>query len=171
VVLSTEDKAALAALTAAVTAVSTAKSIAGARTSLTTTAMDSLANVTYVNCGTFTAATNDPLDVLLEVSATPGTVAGNKQVLFFAQGSLDGTNFEPGPTSGTTVTDQPNLTFLGALPCNTNATLQRRILSVAAAFGGVVPYAFKVIAFNDSGAALAASGHAVYTSEISGTLS
>lgn len=144
------------------------KSIVGARTSLTSSAMDSLGSATYVNCGTLTFSTNDPLDVILEVSATPGTVSGNKQLLVFAQGSLDGTNFETGPVSGTTVTDEPNLTFVGVLPLGTSSTIQRRLFSLAAAFGGVLPQQAKIIVRNDSGAALAASGHAVLYSEVIG---
>lgn len=144
------------------------KSIVGARTQLTITAMDALASATYVNCGTITFSTNDPLDVLVEVAVTPGVVAGNKQLLVFAQGSLDGTNFETGPVSGTTVTDEPNLTFVGTLPLNTASALQRGVFSLAAAFGGVLPQAAKIIVRNDSGIALAATGHNVHYSEVTG---
>lgn len=142
--------------------------VTGSRTSLTTTAMDSLGNGTYVSAGTINHTTNDPLDVLLEVKVTPGTVSGNKQVVVFAKGSLDGTNFESGPESGTTTTDEPNLTFIGTIPCNTNSTAQTGIFNVAPAFGGVLPQQTKIIIKNDSGAALAASGHSVYYSEVTG---
>jgi hypothetical protein len=140
----------------------------GARTLLTTTAMDSLASATYVVLGTITHSTNDPIDVLIEVKVTPGTVSGNKQVELFAQKSLDGTNFESGPTSGTTTTDEPNLTFIGTVPCNSNSTAQTRILSLGAAYGGTLPAASKIIAKNDTGAALAASGHHCYYAEVTG---
>lgn len=148
----------------------TVKSIVGTRTQLSgaAAALNSLASATYVNCGTLTFSTNDPLDVLLEVAVTPGTVGGNKQLLVFAQGSLDGANFETGPVSGTTLTDEPNLTYVGTVPLATNATLQRGTFSLAAAFGGVLPQAAKIIVRNDSGAALAASGNDVYTSEVTG---
>lgn len=142
--------------------------IVGTRTSLTTAALDSLASATYVSAGTLNHTTNDPLDVLIEVKVTPGTVSGNKRVVVFAQGSLDGTNFESGPVSGTTTTDEPNLTYLGDLPCNTNSTAQTGLFSIAAAFGGVLPQQTKIIVKNDTGAALAASGHSVYYSEVSG---
>ena len=140
----------------------------GSRTSLTTTAMDSLANSTYVVAGTITHATNDPLDVLLEVKVTPGTVSGNKQVVVFAQKSLDGTNFETGPTSGSTATDEPVLTQIGVVPCNTNSTAQTKVFSLAAAYGGTLPHSSKIVVKNDSGASLAASGHHVYFSEVTG---
>lgn len=144
--------------------------VVGSRTSLTTSAIDSLASGTYVSAGTLNHTTNDPLDVLLEVKVTPGTVSSNKRVLVFAQGSLDGTNFESGPTSGSTTTDEPNLTFVGEVPCNSNSTAQTGIFSLAAAFGGVLPQQTKIIIKNETGAALAASGHHVYYSEVTGNV-
>lgn len=147
----------------------TITAVVGTRTSLTTSAMDSLASATYVSAGTLNHTTNDPIDVLIEVKVTPGTVSGNKQAVVFAQASLDGTNFESGPTSGTTTTDEPNLTFIGTVPCNTNSTAQTGVFSLAAAFGGVLPQQTKIIIKNDTGAALAASGHHVYYSEVTGS--
>lgn len=151
-----------------------AKNGLGSRTQLSgaAAALNSLANVTYVNCGTVTFASSSktPLSTKLEVYVTPGTVSGNKQLVVFAQQSLDGTNFESGPTSSTTTTDETNLTVLGTIPLNTNATLQRRVFDLAAAFGGSLPYAAKIIVKNDSGAALASSGNDVYTLDISGDL-
>lgn len=146
----------------------TITAVVGTRTSLTTSAMDSLASGTYVSCGTLTHTTNDPLDVLIEVKATPGTVSGNKQLVVFAKGSLDGTNFSSGPESGTTTTDEPNLLFVGTVPCNTNSAAQTGIFSLAAVFGGVLPQQTKIVVKNDTGAALASSGHSVYYSEVTG---
>ena len=148
----------------------TIKQVVGTRTALTTSALNSLASVTYVSAGTITHNTNQPLDVLVEVTATPGTVAGNKQLVVFAKISLDGTNFTSGPESGTTTTDEPDLFFVGTVPLNTNSTAQTKTFSLAAALGGVLPYASKIIIKNDSGAALAASGNSVYYSEISATV-
>lgn len=148
----------------------TVKQVVGSRTSLTTSALNSLASATFVSAGTITHNTNQPLDVLLEVTATPGTVSGNKQLLVYAKASLDGTNQTTGPETGTTVTDEPNLYFVGALPLNTNSVTQTRVFSLAAAFGGVLPYASEIVLRNDSGAALNASGGSVYYSEISATV-
>jgi len=148
----------------------TIKQVVGTRTALTTSALNSLASVTYVSAGTITHNTSQPLDVLVEVTATPGTVAGNKQLVVFAKISLDGTNFTSGPESGTTTTDEPDLFFVGTVPLNTNSTAQTKTFSLAAALGGVLPYASKIIVKNDSGAALAASGNSVYYSEISATV-
>lgn len=152
---------------------STVKLAQGARTALTTTALNSLPSGTYVVVGTIThnSGGKAPLDCLVEVFATPGPVAGNKQIVVFAQPSLDGTNFGTGPVSGTNAADEPDLVFIGTVPVNTNATLQRRMFSLAAAFGGVLPFATKLVIKNDSGAALAASGHGVYTMDVTGDAS
>lgn len=150
----------------------TVTSVVGTRTATgSSTAHNSLANGTYVSVGTLTHNTNKPLDVLLEVTAVSGTVAGNKQLVVFAQASLDGTNFETGPTSGTTTTDEPNLHFVGVVPLNSNSTAQTRIFSLAAAYGGALPYASKIILKNDSGAALATSAsNVVNYSEVTGSV-
>lgn len=148
----------------------TVKQVVGTRTSLTTSALNSLASATFVSAGTITHNTNQPVDVLIEVTATPGTVSGNKQLLVYAKASLDGTNQTTGPETGTTVTDEPNLYFVGALPLNTSSTPQTRVFALAAAYGGVLPYASEIVLRNDSGAALNASGGSVYYSEISATV-
>jgi len=148
----------------------TVKQVVGTRTALTTSALNSLAAGTYVSAGTITHNTNQPIDVMVEVTATPGSVAGNKQLLVYAKASLDGSIQTTGPEAGTTVTDEPNLYFVGALPLNTSSTTQTRIFSLAAAYGGVLPYASEIILRNDSGAALNASGGSVYYSEISATV-
>lgn len=144
----------------------------GTRTALTTTALNSLASGTYVSAGTITFAATSlvPLSSKLEVEVTPGTVASNKQVLVFARASADGTNFSTGPTSGSTATDEPNLIFVGAVPCNTNATLQRGQFDLAAAFGGSLPHSAQIIVKNETGVALAASGHAVYFTHLDGDI-
>lgn len=148
----------------------TVKQVVGSRTSLTTSALNSLASATFVSAGTLTHNTNQPIDVLLEVTATPGTVSGNKQLLVYAKASLDGSNQTTGPETGTAVTDEPNLYYVGTLPLNTNSTTQTRIFSLAAAYGGLLPYASEIVVRNDSGAALNASGGSVYYSEISATV-
>jgi len=148
----------------------TIKQVVGTRTALTTTALDSLASATFVSAGTITHNTNQPIDVLLEVTATPGTVSGNKQLLVYAKASLDGSNQTTGPETGTAVTDEPNLYYVGTLPLNTNSTTQTKMFSLAAAYGGLLPYASEIVVRNDSGAALNASGGSVYYSEISATV-
>jgi hypothetical protein len=133
-------------------------SLLGTFTSIpfTGTALSTLANVTYVtSTNPVDLGAVTPLDAVLELAVTAGTVAGNKQVLLFVAISLDGTNYSTGPTSGTTVTDQPDLYFVGAVPCNTNTTAQKKSFSMAASLG-FLPRYFKPVVFNDSGAALTA---------------
>lgn len=133
---------------------------AGARTLLTNSALNNLGSATYVSAGDINVSSVAPLDVVVEVEATPGTVSGNKQLLVFAKVSMDGANYSTGPESSTMTTDEPNLRLLGSVPLNTNSALQRNAFSVVSALGFVPPY-MRVIVKNDSGAALAASGHAV----------
>jgi hypothetical protein len=128
--------------------------------------LDSLANGTYVSAGTIDVSASDPVDYIVEVEATPGSVSGNKKIVIFAKVSNDNTSFSTGPETGTTVTDEPNLKFIGTVPVGTNSTLQRNAWSIASALGFVPPYC-KIIVKNDSGASLAASGHGVYYTPIS----
>lgn len=143
-------------------------SVETARTQLSgaAAALNSLASATYVVLGTITHTTNDPLDCKVELKVTPGTVSSNKRVLLFCQASLDGTNFETGPTSGTTTTDEPNLRYIGTVPCNSNSTAQTGIFDMSAAYpSGALPYASKLIAKNETGAALASSGNDLHYAE------
>jgi hypothetical protein len=138
----------------------------GARTTLTTSALNSLASGTYVSAGTIDVSATDPVDYLLEVEVTPGTVGGNKQVVVFAKVSNNNTNFTTGPETGTSTTDEANLKFIGTIPVNTNAAIQRNVWSIASALGFVPPFC-KIVIKNDSGASLASSGHGVFYTPIS----
>lgn len=139
--------------------------LVGTRTSLTSTGFSTLASNTYVATSAYSPATNDPLDVIVEVEcATTNTPSGNNQVLVFIKESLDGTNYRSGPESGTTATREPNLRFLGTVPVTTASTTEAATFSVANALG-YCPYSFKVVLRNDLGVALTSG--AVYTSEIS----
>ena len=132
----------------------TIKSEVQTQVSLTVTGLSTLASAAYVISNTITHTTNDPLDVLLDIAVgTTNVPAGNKQVVIFAKGSVDGTNFGSGPESGTTTTDEPDLHFVGTVPMNSTAT-HRRIFSLAGAYGGILPAASKVVFKNDLGVAL-----------------
>lgn len=143
--------------------------VVGTKTALTTSALNSLASATYVSAGTIDLAAADPLDVLVEVAATPGTVSGNKQVLVFAKVSLDGSTWTSGPETGSTATDEPNLKFIGTVPCNTNSTQQINTLSVVSALGFIPPH-LEIVVKNDTGAALASSGHSVHYAVVTGNV-
>jgi hypothetical protein len=142
----------------------TAKPIYGSRTELTTSALNSLGSGAYVSAGTITfiASSKVPAGCKLEVAVTPGTVSGDRRLVVFARASVDGTNYTTGPTSGTSTTDEPNLIFVGIVPCNSNSTLQRGQFELAQSFGGVLPPYVQIVCKNETGAALAASGHAVH---------
>lgn len=145
----------------------TLKQPQGTRTALTVTGLGTLASATYVASSVYTANTNQPLDVIVEVDVqTTNAPAGNKQVSVFVQESLDGTNFRSGPTSGTTTTDEPNLRPLGNIPMNSSGVTEIGTFSIAQALG-YMPYAFKVVLKNDLGVALTSG--AVFTAEISAT--
>ena len=121
----------------------------------TVTGLATLASATYVAGPTMTHVTNGPLDVLIfPVVATTNTPTGNKQVVVFAQASYDGTNFTSGPSSGTSTVDESNLHYVGSIPLNTSSTDESRMLSLAAAFGGILPYASRLVFKNDCGVAL-----------------
>lgn len=149
------------------------KQIVSAKSSITVT-LNSLATATYVASSTIDFTSGGgvgaaiPLDGIIEVEITPGTVAGNKQCVVFLQESLDNTNFSTGPTSGTTTTDQPDLYQIGVLPLNTNATLQRKAFSIVTSLGWLPPFV-KIVYLNDSGAAFAAAGCASNVSTVIGT--
>ena len=139
-----------------------------ARTALNVTGLATLASATYVASDIYTANTNQPLDVAIEIdAATTNTPSGNKRLMVFLQESLDGTNFRSGPTSGTSATDEHNLLSLGVIPMNSVTTTQKATFSVAQTLG-YVPYAFRVVIKNDLGVALTSA--AVYTSEVTTTV-
>ena len=132
------------------------------KSTLTTSALDALDNGAYISAGIIDLSAVDPIEVEIEVEVTPGTVSGTSPRLsVFVKKSSDNTKFTTGPETGTTTTDEPNLIYLGYIPLNSNSTLQRGSFPVKPVLGSITPY-LKVIVKNESGATLAASGHAVY---------
>lgn len=125
--------------------------------------LGALASATYLGSAVVDLTAAIPLDVTVEVECTPSAAtSGNKQLVVFAQFSLDGTNFSTGPTSGTATTNEPDLYYLGVVPCNDN-TLHRKQFSIES-----LPTAryMKVVVKNDMGVALT-SGN-VYIVNITG---
>jgi hypothetical protein len=111
----------------------------------------------YCVSATINHATNDPLDVLISLSCTTDTTpTGNKQVVVFAQGSIDGTTFGTGPTSGTSMTNESDLHYVGSLPMN-DTSAHQKVFSLAAAYGGTLPLASKLVFKNDLGVTLTAA--------------
>lgn len=147
----------------------TVKQVVGTLTSLTVTGFSTLASATYVASSVYNATTNQPLDVMVEVTAaTTNSPSGNKQIWVYSIASYDNSTFQTGPTSGTTTTDEPVLTLLGILPMAITATTERKSFSVAAGYSGVLPPYFKVVLKNDLGVALTSG--TVATAEISATV-
>jgi len=145
------------------------KQVAGTRTALTVTGFSTLATLNYVASAVKDNTANQPIDVMVEVTvATTNTPAGNQQILVFAQASYDNTVFQSGPTSGTTTTDEPLLTFLGVVPLQLTATTEVKAFSVAAAYAGNLPPYFKIVLKNDTTVSLTTGS--VNTIEISATV-
>lgn len=101
------------------------------------------------------------LDVLVQLALTSGSsgVSGTGTVEVYAYGAVDGgTGYSEGMTGtdgAATLTSPPNLTRLGAVNVVAAATSYRsRLMSVAAAFGGVMPAKWGLVVINKSGAAL-----------------
>lgn len=112
---------------------------------LTTSGLSNLASNSSATSNTFDATSTNPLEVLVELAVTTGTVSGNTRALVFAITSVDGTNF-----SDTTV--EANMVLLGVLSTPSSSTAYRsKEFSVASAFGGFVPNHFKVVVKNDGG--------------------
>ena len=145
------------------------KQVVGTRTALTSTGFSTLASATYVATSAYSSVTNQPLYLMVEVTAaTTNVPAGNKQVVVFAVASLDNTNYQSGPQSGTAATDEPLLSFLGVVAIATTSVSETKLFSVANAYGGVLPPFVKIVLKNDTGVALTTGS--VATSEISSTV-
>jgi hypothetical protein len=138
----------------------TVKVTVGTRTALTASTLPTLANAAYATSAVKDNTTNRPSDLMVELNVTPGTVAGNKQAILFAQASLDNTNFQTGATAA----DEADLTYIGTLALATNATAQRGIFPVAVAYGGVLPTYVRFVVKNDSGVAFTAG--TLFVSEV-----
>jgi hypothetical protein len=111
----------------------------------------------YCASGVINHATNDPLDVQIQVSCTTSnTVTGNKQVVIFAKGTIDGTVYGSGPESGVSTTNEADLHYVGSLPMN-DSSAHQKVFSLAAAYGGTLPAASKLVFKNDCGVQLTAA--------------
>lgn len=101
-------------------------------------------------------------DALVILYVTTGTVSGNKQVLLYAYGTVNGgTDFTEGVTgtdAGFTRNDPTNLRLVATVQCPTNSiNYEAGPFSIAAAFGGILPQKWGIAVFNDTGAALSSS--------------
>ena len=124
--------------------------------------MSTLGSDTYIASSSIDLGASIPLDVTFEVVATVTSPTGDQQVLLFAQLSLDNSNFGTGPTSGTSITDEPALHWIGTLPCKSTGT-HRKFFSIQ---GLPVARYMKLVARNRTGVSLT-SGF-VYSADITG---
>lgn len=126
--------------------------------------LGTLASGTYIASSAIDLGASIPLDVTFEVQVTPSAATtGNKQLILFAKLSLDNTSFGSGPESGTVTTNEADLHWIGALPCN-DSFAHGKMFSLQ---GLPVARYLKLVVKNDMGVALT-SGN-VYRADITGT--
>lgn len=108
-------------------------------------------------------STNKYLDALVEVLLSyPNSAPANDQAVYvYAYASLDGTNYSGGATGSDaayTLRSPSVLAPLGTIPTPTqNIAYRSRPMSVANAFGGVLPSKWGIVVVNFSGQTLSAS--------------
>lgn len=142
-------------------------------TSMTVTALNSLANSTSQSTGIWGSAfvdntTNLDVDELVTVEITTGasSVSSTGTFVVYFYGCVGGTTSCTDAVTGSqgtqTLTNPTNLNKVSACNAVANATAYFcGPFSVANAFGGVVPARWGVVVQNLTGAAFAASGNAV----------
>ena len=132
----------------------------GTRTASLLTA-GTLASATYIAGSAVDLGADIPIYITFEVEANAnGTPSGNKQLVLFLKWSLDGTNYQSGPESGTTATEEADLDHAGSLPMND--TNDHRKFFIVYPKGRY----FQPILKNDLGVALTSG--AVYRSDWTG---
>lgn len=115
--------------------------------------------------------TNEYLDALVQVKLDFANTApaNSRGAYVYAAGGLE-TGVLSNPASGTegaitlldVTANQQNLRLIGFAPYTTaDEVVESSPMSVAAAFGGVLPPFWSIVIINHSGAALAASGNTV----------
>lgn len=166
------------ALTSALVATTVKYSYRATATSMTVTALNSLANSTSQSTGIWGSAYVDntmnlDLDEQVTIQITTGSSGVNSTGTFvvYAYGCVGGTTTCTDGVTGTqgtqTLTNPTNLNKLQA--CNavaTSTTYTCGPFSIANSFGGTLPARWGVVIQNLTGAALASSGNAVYYDSI-----
>lgn len=142
----------------------------GDATALTIT-VNSLASGSARESTAVDNTTNVYVDAMLYVALklTAGTPADGIDVYLYA--SADGTNYDDNATgsdAAITLRTNPNFVLLGRIQTATAGALtwKKSFLSIAAAFGGVMPRKWGVIIVNNSGFAFDSSGNSITYSGI-----
>lgn len=154
----------------------------GSSTSLACTSFNSLGSSSTAVASSavgITSTTNNITDIMISVGVTVGAITPSATTLvyIYAYGSEDGLVYPGGQSGSVEVlgTDSAetlssfgnNLKFLGSIMCHT-ASIQivSNPMSLAAAFGGLLPRKWGIVVQNQSGVALAASGNFVKYTEV-----
>jgi hypothetical protein len=106
------------------------------------------------------------IDVLIRQKFVAGTVSGNKQVVIYATGSEDGTNYESiatGSDAAITLRSPESLAVAKVIPVPTSSVTYQVTYSLAQCWGGVLPRKFNVVFVDDT-----AGGVSALTSEATG---
>lgn len=133
-----------------------------------TITLNSLANGNARASTAVDNSTNAYIDALVQATilSNASGVSATGHVDFYAVATVDGgTSYGEGATgtdAAITLTVPPNATPIGSLNVVANATTYiSNPMSVAAAFGGVLPAKFVVIAVNNTGATLGSTTNVV----------
>lgn len=149
----------------------------GTSTALTITAASLASAGNRSSAAVTTTTTVNIAEVLVTVNCLTTATAptGNKQIVVYAYGSEDGTNYQgnSGTTDNVDGTDKAltaigaptNLRTVGAIQLNQGAVAvtARGVFSLSRLFGGVMPRKWGIVLYNDAGTALGATVTATYT--------
>jgi hypothetical protein len=144
--------------------VSTVSTLYGSSGQSITITLNSLANGSFRQSTVISNTTNLYLDVLLQFKVKTGAsgVSTTGVVRCYLYASADGgsdyTDGASGSDGSFTPTSPPNQRVVMALNCVANATVYTSdLISVAAAYGGVLPAEWGIVIENETGAALDSS--------------
>lgn len=161
------------------------------RTALTgpaVTSFNSLANSLVavassaaITVGTTTNIADHEIMVTLTGPTNQASASSSTVVNLFAYTSIDGTTWGGSNTTNELIdgTDKAitwsangyQAVYLGSIKLTTITTvtsiIYRKRFSLAMAFGGILPAKYVIVAQNQAGAALAASGHSIAVNELS----
>jgi hypothetical protein len=157
---------------------STLKSSYGSSGQTITCTLASLANNGQRSALAVDNTSDLAVDVLVQMKIKSGVsgVSATGFVNIYAYGTTDGGTTYPegaGTDTGVTLTSPPNVRLIGVLNVVANATTySSEPMSVAAAFGGILPQKWGIIIENKTGAALDSTegSHAKLYQEIFGQL-
>jgi hypothetical protein len=135
---------------------------------LTTTIATSTTAGRQSDAVTNTSNYDDALATLSVVSSS-SAAASSKSVYIYIAASEDGTNYDADDAAigasdaGYTINSPSNLKLAGAIYCPSTSKTYRKVFSVAATCGGVMPRKWVVVMINDTGQTIASGGGLTYT--------